>query len=161
MWIASLAWRVIETHISPSVIFLFEIERLRIIGTSRVRTVLTAASRVGIRHISRVGRQEVGHVLATRLPVRDTKRSELRLFSIDLDVPDDGTQKTTEQIGEWVKVVEPVLPEGLHRLVRHDDAAERDHAGTDQNRVHDGCKVLVGSIRRDCLADGSIQELVN
>lgn len=60
-----------------------------------------------------------------------------------------------------VEVVEPVLPEGLHGRVGHDDAAEGDEAAADEERVGDGGEVLVGRVRGDGLADGGVEEFVD
>lgn len=60
-----------------------------------------------------------------------------------------------------VEIVEPILPEGLHSRVRHNDAAERDEAAADEERIGDGGEVLVGRVRGDGLADGGIEEFVD
>lgn len=144
------------THISPRVVFFLEVECFGVIGTLRVLTEWTCSSRVLIQQISGLGRQKVGHVLATSLTRRCTEFHEFRCFTFDLDIPDHLTEKPTNQVIERIQVINPVSPKGLHWGIGYYHATKADQTGTDQNRIHNGCKILVGSICRDSLTNGCV-----
>ena len=149
------------THVSPAVVPGVDGKGPHVLGAPGVGAVLAARGGGGVDEVPGVRSEEAGHVLAAGLVPGGVERHQLGGRALDGDVPDDGGQEAAEEVVEGVEPVDPVPPEGLHGLVRHDDAAEGDEAGADQERVHDGGEVLVWRVGRDGLADGRVEEFVD
>jgi hypothetical protein len=149
-----------NTYISPRIILRPQIKCLRIIRSSRILTEGTRR-RVRIKQITRLLRQEAGHVLSAGLTRGRLEVDQFLGLALYLDVPENLAEETADKVREGVEVVEPVAPEGLHLGVRNDDTAETDHPGADEDGVHDCSEVFVGSVGGDGLADGCIEKFID
>lgn len=150
-----------STHISPRIVLLLQVEGLRIVRTHRVLAERASAGGIRVQEVTSLLGDELGHVLAACLSGRGVELDILRRLTLHLDIPEHLAQKTTHQVGERVKVVHPVPPEGRNTIVGHNNTTESDHTRTDEDGVHDGGKVLVGCVCRNGLSDRCIQEFVD
>src|SRR5690606_31384267 len=120
------------TYVSPGIVLLIEVKDLCIIGSSKIRTVLALARSIHVLDVPAVGPKEIRHVFSAGKPRRRVESRELLGSTLDLDVPDDRTQEPSDEVVERVEIIYPVLPERLHESVRDDNAAEGDHAASDE-----------------------------
>lgn len=141
------------TYISPRVVLLLQVKGLRIVRAHRVLAERASVGGIRVQEVARLLGDKLGHVLTTRLSGRGVELNKLRRLTLHLDIPEHFTQQTTHQVGEGVQVVHPIPPEGGDTIVGHNDTTESDHTRADEDGVHDGGEVLVGSVGRDGLSD--------
>ena len=144
-----------DTYISPTIVLLVNIKRFEILGTSCIGAIITLAAGLRIRNVATVTSDEFLHVTTACCRVTSWQRdiSQLGRLALDLDIPRNRFEETTDQIREWVEVVDPVAPEGLDLRVGNDNATEVNEPGTNEDRVCHCCEVIVRGVGCDGLTD--------
>lgn len=134
-----------ETDVSPAVNPSRQVEGGKVLASLGVLAVLAVCRRTWVVQISRVGGQEFLHVRATGLSGGWVENGILLVIALDINVPDDRNDQSTDEVVEWVEVVQPVSPESGDLGVWHEDTTEHDQ-NTDEQWVDQGGKDGVGSV---------------
>lgn len=138
-----------------------QVESFGVVSTGRILAKRASRCRVSIQQVPGLCREEVCHVFTTGLPIGSAESNEFGWLAFDLDIPQNLTEKAPDEVGERIKVVDPVTPKCLQLAVRNDDTAETDQTSTDQDGIHDSCEVFVRRICSNCLTNRGVEELVD
>ena len=129
------------------------------LASARVWAVLASSGSIGVVDVSSSLRNKVAEVSGTSLTIGWADNTVFFLFTLDLYIPKNGSDETTDKVVEGVEVVEPVSPESGDLLVWNQDTTEGNE-DRDEERVDESGKDGVGSVSGNELTDTSVEEFV-
>ena len=94
------------------------------LASDRVWAVLAGSGSIGVVDVSSSLRDEVAKVGCTSLTIGWADNTIVFLGTLDLYIPKNGSDETSNKVVEGVEVVEPVSPESGDLLVRNQDTTE-------------------------------------
>ena len=119
-----------DTGIPPAVIVMFDIETLQEVTSMRVFTHFTLRSCIRVEKVDGRPRSS-GHIILevgrTR-SIHGIEVSEFTRLAVDLRVPYAKREHASQNVGERIQVVHPVLPEDVELWLGYQRTTEQNQA---------------------------------